>query len=304
MNKTGLVVKVDRKIAILMTSTGEFEKVKMIGTTNIGELYTGKTVKDRNYSRYLVAAILMLFIMVSGGGAYAYYTPVATLEVSINPSIEIKLNRFSRIIKIKALNDDGEILVKNLDINNNNVDEGLTKVLEKAEKDNFIDEDYIEGGNTIKVQVKSEKSLKINVEKFKEFVDKKNIDTEITVNGERQLKINKNKDTKEIEEKDTEESENSSGNKANEDKSAESTDDTLKDTKDNKSNDSQEDANNSIPSQNEVKGNNPDISKNNEKDENTQMQNSNANNEDISKDNGAENKHQNTINEGAQKKSK
>ena len=50
-----------------------------------------------------------MFIFISSAFAYAYYTPVTTVVLSINPSISIEANRWNKIISSKALNSDGII---------------------------------------------------------------------------------------------------------------------------------------------------------------------------------------------------
>src|ERR1700674_395384 len=113
MNKTGLVLKVEKNRATLLTNTGEFVKVVFSkDMPKVGETYSGVVRNERNYLKYLTAAAALFIVFLSGGGAaYAYYTPVATIQVSINPSIELKINRFDRIIQSSPINTDGVTLL-------------------------------------------------------------------------------------------------------------------------------------------------------------------------------------------------
>ena len=199
MNKTGLVLKVENNIATLVTNSGEFvEVLAEKNTPKIGETYSGAIKKENNFIKYLAAVAAMLIIFIGGGGtAYAYYTPTATVLVSINPSIEIKINRFDKIIKVSPKNTDGETLLKSMELKNRNIDEALMLVVEQAKKDNFINENYIAEGKTISVKISAKDSNKsINIDKFEKVVDENKINTDIDNNGVKsKLEYSKNQES-------------------------------------------------------------------------------------------------------------
>ena len=62
--------------------------------------------------RWLVpraAAAACLFLALLGvGGAYVALTPTAYVDIDVNPSIELGVNRFDGVVSAKALNEDGE----------------------------------------------------------------------------------------------------------------------------------------------------------------------------------------------------
>jgi len=188
MNKTGLVLKVEKSRATLLTSTGEFVKVSLSKKhPKIGENYCGQVYKKLIYLRYLRAAASLLIVFLFGGGAtYAYYAPVAKIQVIINPSIELLINRFDKIVKSSPLNADGATLLKNLHIKNKNIDEALTLVVEEAKNDNFINNNYKEQGKTILVKVEAKDSDKIiNLDKFQQYISQNKINTKIDDNGKK-----------------------------------------------------------------------------------------------------------------------
>lgn len=188
MYKTGLVLKVERNKATLLTDTGEFVKVGFSKTLpKVGETYSGSVEIERNYLKHLAAVAALFMIFLSGGGvAYAYYTPVATIQVSINPSIELKINRFDKIIKSTPINTDGVTLLQNLQLKNKNVNEALTLVVNKAKKDNFINEDYNTQGKTISVKISAKDNVKtIKLEAFQKYIAQNKINTKIDDNGKK-----------------------------------------------------------------------------------------------------------------------
>lgn len=69
--------------------------------------------------RYAIACCAMLAVVLCGLGGYSLYqTPVSYISVDINPSVELSLNRFDRVIEATAYNDDGAQILQNLNLNN------------------------------------------------------------------------------------------------------------------------------------------------------------------------------------------
>lgn len=185
MNRTGIVLQLEKNKAILMTSSGEFAKVKIPGKApNIGETYTGKIYKENNLIKYATAIACLLFVFLTGGGAYAYYSPVTTVQVSINPSLELKLNRLNRIIKYSPLNKDGEVLLTHLNIKNSNIDDGLNQIVEEAKKEKFINENYIKAEKFISVSIASgDKSKSLKLAKFEKYMTDNKLNLNLNNNG-------------------------------------------------------------------------------------------------------------------------
>ena len=59
-----------------------------------------------------LAMACMLFLLIAGFGAYrAAGVPVSYISIDVNPSIELSLNSFDRVIDAAAFNDDGELVL-------------------------------------------------------------------------------------------------------------------------------------------------------------------------------------------------
>jgi hypothetical protein len=177
MNNTGIVMQIEKKYAFIMTNRGEFLKVKITKPIpNVGEVYTGEIAKEMPFYKYTAAAASLLFVFLSGTASYAYYTPTASVVVDINPSIELRVNRWDRILKTIPLNNDGEKVLASLNIKNKVLSDGLDLIVEEAQKDNFINDSYTQSGKAITVSfenIKSEK--KPDISKFEEHAKKNNL---------------------------------------------------------------------------------------------------------------------------------
>ncbi|UZQ51252.1 anti-sigma factor domain-containing protein [Clostridium kluyveri] len=188
--KEGIVISINGKYANLLTSCGEFIKVNCNGKKpNIGEIFKGDEVFHNFFylnGKIIAAAACIMFILFIGGGAKAYYSPVATILVNINPHIELKVNFLNRIISSKALNGDGSKILSQVKINNVNINNGLKIIIDESKKDKFINEDYIKT-KTISVNISGKN---IDISEFKSNIETSNLNVKIQSNGN--IILNKN----------------------------------------------------------------------------------------------------------------
>lgn len=90
----------------------------------------GYTVrKALNYRRIIPAAALCLSLVLFTG-AGLYFTPTARINIDINPSLELGINRLDKVVSVNALNDDGKKLAETLDIKFTGYDEALRRILD------------------------------------------------------------------------------------------------------------------------------------------------------------------------------
>lgn len=76
----------------------------------------------------LVASLFSVLLLVGGIGFY--FSPVSLISVDINPSIELGINRFNKVISVKGFNDDGSILASNANIKYMSYLEAIEEILE------------------------------------------------------------------------------------------------------------------------------------------------------------------------------
>lgn len=82
--------------------------------------YVREAVKKRQQRQrhrlplYAAAACCLLLVLL--GGYRLYFTPTSVISIDINPSIELEVNRFDRIIAVNGRNDDGTELADSLEL--------------------------------------------------------------------------------------------------------------------------------------------------------------------------------------------
>jgi hypothetical protein len=104
-----------------------------------------KNIKFNNWrtlfmKKKLVAAACMATLIVGGSGAaYAYYqTPVSYLSLDINPSVEIGVNAFDKVVKVEGINDDGNKILAKINIKGSNVTVAISMLVSSAVDNGFI----------------------------------------------------------------------------------------------------------------------------------------------------------------------
>jgi len=89
--------------------------------------------------RIVMASFALLFISIFSFIAYqSYYTVVSLFTVDINPSIEVGLNRYDKVIEINPINSDGLVLIDNLNKTSGNLDDVLDDVIDTSLELGFI----------------------------------------------------------------------------------------------------------------------------------------------------------------------
>lgn len=88
-------------------------------------------------------------------GGYAYYiTPVNYVSLDINPSVELGVNGFDKVVSAKGINDEGKSLVKEQRVTHMSVEDAISALIVEAAGQNYINED---GTTVIAVTAESEK---------------------------------------------------------------------------------------------------------------------------------------------------
>ena len=72
-----------------------------------------KHLKTRSIPKLAVAFVCLFFILGVGGYA-VYQTPISYISIDVNPSIELSINRFGKVVSVSAYNQEGQDILKEL----------------------------------------------------------------------------------------------------------------------------------------------------------------------------------------------
>lgn len=142
----GIVLDIKEGNAVVLTGDGEIRKIRncsyRIGQeVNVKEAF-GLSPRLARWGAGIAAAFV-LFV----AGAFAYTTPDAYVSVDVNPSVEICINMFDRVLDAKAMNDDGRELVSSIRLKHMSIEKAIEKLTTSLIKENYISDD--ENGGVI-----------------------------------------------------------------------------------------------------------------------------------------------------------
>ena len=123
-NTTYLVMEVHTAYAVLLDNEGRFIKAANVGY-QIGDIveraFPLKYPEDRKkrVNRVIrLAASLAACICVAVFGVYEYqyfFLPYGTIQMQINPDVEMTLSRSGRVLDLDGINEDGKTLIDGYD---------------------------------------------------------------------------------------------------------------------------------------------------------------------------------------------
>lgn len=95
-----------------------------------------------HFARYVfVAACLLLALGL--GGYSVYRRPVSYISIDVNPSIELGINRFERVVSVNAYNEDGQDVLKSASLKNIPYEEAIKKLLSDEFYSGFLTKDSV-----------------------------------------------------------------------------------------------------------------------------------------------------------------
>ena len=168
----------------IKSKVGYYNKnTTIIGKINniLGEVFLKKK---------LALALVACIILSSGVGVYAYSrNPVAYVSMDINPSVELGVNAFDKIVSVEAYNEDGKKILEGTNLINTNASDAVSIIITNAISDGYITDDVTTIATaTVAVEIttstdKEKVAIKLN-EVLKEAANKTLIDNNIDVEVE------------------------------------------------------------------------------------------------------------------------
>lgn len=89
--------------------------------------------------RRTAAAVCMICVLVLGIEGYLWIqTPVSYISIDVNPSIELALNRFNRVVSAEAYNEEAEEILKGLSLKWKNYTEAMEEIVDGKEMNVYL----------------------------------------------------------------------------------------------------------------------------------------------------------------------
>lgn len=96
------------------------------------------------YKPMLAAAACVIILCLGVWFGYSlYFTPITVISVDINPSIELKVNRFDKVVGVEAFNDDGAQLISTVNVRHLNYQKAVDKLLATESISTLVEKDEL-----------------------------------------------------------------------------------------------------------------------------------------------------------------
>ena len=103
-----------------------------------------ETKKKRHTVRYMMAAAACLVLLLGGGFGWNTYRlnhrVAATVSLEVNPSVQITVNEKERVLEVKALNRDGEIVIGDMDFSGSDINVVVNALIGSMLRNGYLNE--------------------------------------------------------------------------------------------------------------------------------------------------------------------
>lgn len=101
------------------------------------KVYARKKKRTSPLRNFAAAAACALLVFLAGG-SYLYFTPTAYISVDVNPSLELGINRFDRVVSVTGYNEDGKALADSLDLKYMDYSDALEALLADQDMEVYL----------------------------------------------------------------------------------------------------------------------------------------------------------------------
>lgn len=189
-----IIVEIKGSYAAALSDDGVVSKIKNRNYC-LGQEIVIKN-KSNNFIKVVASAAAAIMIFVTP--AWAYLAPYSYVSLDVNPSFEFSVNRFDRVLTVKAVNDDGEEFVKNINVQglkNKEIQNAVKNILNELENQGYII-DGEENGVIVATYSKTQDKTDMLAEKLRNAVneqvgEQQNAEVNIKEKPEEPVKLEK-----------------------------------------------------------------------------------------------------------------
>lgn len=186
---TGVVIKVYDKYVCVRTVNGELINVKLKDyTPNIGDIYTGIIYNNSILTAGGILIACIIVVILLGQNIYYYFTPSATVIVDIPPTIQLKVNKWDKIIDVKTFKLSAQKLVKPIKLKNTSINKGLEAIITEAKNQEAINDIHIKDKQPITIYISNKDNRIIDLVEFDNYMKHQELEYQINNNGTGTLK--------------------------------------------------------------------------------------------------------------------
>ncbi len=135
----GIAIKVFKKSAYIITSMGEFVKIKTDRKFKLGQLCDGKQCTSLSKYKIHIAIALVVLMMIGCATIIDYRKTKSIVIVETSSNIKMHINKYNKVIYAYSPTEKGKILISSISIDNENIDDAIEGIFEYAFQNGMID---------------------------------------------------------------------------------------------------------------------------------------------------------------------
>lgn len=166
----GIVLEGGRRNAIILTSEGDFKKVKLQEPARLGEEVNGVLKKNLKDFKLYISIISLLFFLAATFGIFQYTHTVTTVMVTAKNPLVLKINTFNRVVSVDSKYEENKTIIEEANVQDRTIDLALYKLLK------YMNENKVETSNGISIMVNG-KAIEYGVlQKTQEYISSEKLD--------------------------------------------------------------------------------------------------------------------------------
>ncbi|WP_297423216.1 anti-sigma factor domain-containing protein [Clostridium sp.] len=135
----GLVIRASKKSAYIITSKGEFLKIKTSSKVDIGDICEGRKKNTFANFKIHISILLLILIFIGAGIVIEYRRTESIIVIETTSPIKININKFNKVIYTYSPTEKGKELINNTNILNRDIDDAVANIFEYALSNNMLD---------------------------------------------------------------------------------------------------------------------------------------------------------------------
>ena len=134
----GMVLEVKKKHIIIMTSNGEFIKLKKDDTAIVGEEVSGGEKIGIRHLKLKIAIGVLIILFMAVGAYKDYNNTVSTIVLKTTSDIKIQINRYNNVVYTYAESEKGKDMLKQVSGMDEDIDIVMKKCIKYAYENDMI----------------------------------------------------------------------------------------------------------------------------------------------------------------------
>lgn len=173
----GIVINNRRNIAVILTSKGEFKKIKLEEDKSVGEEAIGSIKKSIIHYKLHISIFVGLIILMLSIIGFKYNSSNSTLLIETTSPIKLEINYFDRVIKEYSTTDKGKELIEKTSLTDEKLDDALYEIFKYALNNEMIPRDGI------LITVTGEAIKYGELSKFESFINENKLNVKFNNSG-------------------------------------------------------------------------------------------------------------------------